>query len=96
MTTREQIENVMKNITSLLIDKNADYGDSFRNEGIISQGLSPSERLTVRIDDKIERMRNLAILPDEITEVNESVNDTIHDLIGYLVLLLILRNEAEF
>jgi hypothetical protein len=69
-------------IKQLLLEKNANYGDSALDPVRIFSKASPVEQLLVRIDDKISRIQRGAGLigTDE---------DVINDLIGYLVLLKI-------
>lgn len=65
-------------IKAMLLEKNAAYGNSALDPlRIFSQG-SPAEQIRVRIDDKLSRLARGHVFGDE---------DTILDLIGYLVLL---------
>lgn len=72
-------------IATLLIAKNKAYGDSALNPVRIFSKASRIEQLNVRIDDKISRIQRGTDFGDE---------DTVRDLIGYLVLRLIAE-ESE-
>lgn len=81
-------ENVRRHtdkIATLLIAKNKAYGDSALNPVRIFSKASRIEQLNVRIDDKISRIQRGTDFGDE---------DTVRDLIGYLVLRLIAE-ESE-
>jgi len=75
----------MEDIRALLIEKNRSYGNSALAPVRIFSSASPTEALLVRIDDKLSRVSRGSEFPGE---------DTIRDLIGYLVLLLVAR-ESE-
>lgn len=65
-------------IAELLINKNKSYGSSYSNPINIFSKADPKEQLYIRIDDKLNRIK----------KGNEYASeDTILDLIGYLVLL---------
>jgi hypothetical protein len=77
----EQVKQVLNEIETLLISKNAKYGNSALEPlGVFSQ-LSAKQGLLVRIDDKLKRIKNGSLEKDD--------EDVINDLIGYLVLLKI-------
>lgn len=71
-------------IADLLINKNISYGSSFDTPINVFSRASAQEQLFVRIDDKINRIKKGKEYASE---------DTILDLIGYLVLLRIVNNE---
>jgi hypothetical protein len=78
---KEKIENTCDSIKQLLIDKNAKYGNSALNPVRVFSKASTTEQLLVRIDDKLSRIKTTGMeAPDE---------DTLNDLIGYLILLKI-------
>jgi len=93
MSDQELIKETMTEVTDLLLRKNRDYGSSFRKPGILSGALDAKSKLLVRIDDKLERFANLFEKGTDGDVPDESVTDTVTDLIGYFVLLLILLNE---
>lgn len=70
-------------IKSLLLQKNADYGNAaFEPKRIFSQS-DAVEQIKVRIDDKLSRISN---------QSEKSIDeDTVMDLVGYLVLLRVAQ-----
>lgn len=86
METRDLIIEVSTEVTNLLLEKNNAYGDSALNPvGIFSQG-NAVDSLCARIDDKLMRIKSRGI--------TDQTEDTIQDLIGYLILLKIaIRQE---
>jgi hypothetical protein len=81
----QSVHRVTGKIADLLIAKNKAYGDSALNPVRIFSKASRIEQLNVRIDDKISRIQRGTDYGDE---------DTVRDLIGYLVLRLIAE-ESE-
>lgn len=80
MNTQIEIENTCNEIKQLLLEKNRKYGDSALNPVRIFAESDATEQLKVRIDDKLNRLKNLQ---------EDETEDTITDLIGYLILLKI-------
>ncbi len=80
----QDVTEVCAGIANLLIKKNQAYGNSALEPiGIFSRS-NAIEQLNVRIDDKINRIAKGSEYPGD---------DTITDLIGYLILLKIARKE---
>lgn len=79
--TRKAIVNTCNGIRDLLLEKNAKYGDSALNPKRVFSEADPIEQIKVRIDDKISRIQT--------TGFSAADEDTLQDLIGYLVLLKI-------
>lgn len=73
---QEAIIQECDNISNMLLAKNRQYGDSAMNPLRIFSRADAAEQLRVRIDDKLSRI--LRGIGDE--------EDTVGDLIGYLVL----------
>jgi hypothetical protein len=70
----------------MLLAKNKAYGDSAINPLRVFSSADPAEQLRVRIDDKLSRLAR--------GEQKEQVpEDTVRDLIGYLVLLLVATSD---
>ena len=84
--TEESIELVMSGIQKMLIEKNRAYGDSALEPVRMFSKNDNIEQLYVRIDDKLSRVQRGHEYPGD---------DTIFDLIGYLVLLLIAKERNE-
>jgi hypothetical protein len=78
--TQTEIVIACNEIKDLLLDKNRKYGDSALNPVRIFSKSDSAEQLKVRIDDKLNRLKNLQ---------EDETEDTITDLIGYLILLKI-------
>ena len=73
-------------VIELLVSKNQAYGDSALNPANIFAKGNAVENLCCRIDDKLMRIKNRGIGVD--------TEDTVQDLIGYLILLKVaLRKE---
>lgn len=82
----EHLDKVINNISTLLKIKNQAYGNSALKPANIFSKLNATEALCSRIDDKLMRISNKGI--------NDQTEDTINDLIGYL-LLLVMALERE-
>ena len=82
MDTQTHIGLICDEVKELLIDKNKKYGDSALNPSRIFSKATPIDQILVRIDDKLNRIKQGAglLANDE---------DVLLDLIGYLVLLKI-------
>jgi hypothetical protein len=84
--TEQQINAVCNQIKTLLLLKNKAYGDSALDPVRIFSKNDSLDGLLVRIDDKLSRIKN--------TGVTSATEDTLMDLIGYLVLLKIQLNKS--
>lgn len=82
MNTAELITKKVKEIETLLLEKNRKYGDSALNPCRIFSKADAVEQIKVRIDDKLKRLQN---------EQNDEDEDVVKDLVGYLVLLMIAK-----
>ncbi len=81
------VDDVLREIAQLLVSKNKKYGNSALEPSRIFSHAHPVEQIKVRIDDKLSRIRNgNGELSDE---------DTVMDLMGYLVLLKIATKEVN-
>jgi len=85
---KDKIEATCDSIKQLLIDKNAKYGNSALNPVRVFSKADNQEQLLVRIDDKLSRIARGAGM-DGVDE------DTLNDLIGYLILLKIAKNDTR-
>jgi len=86
MNSQRDIEVTIEEIRDLLITKNNAYGNSALEPiNVFSKG-SAVDSLCARIDDKLARIKNSGL--------NDVTEDTLLDLSGYMVLLIIAkRNE---
>ncbi len=82
----KQITEVLKGMDSLLQYKNKKYGNAALEPLGIFSKLTGDEGIRVRLDDKIQRIKN---------SKEHSKND-ISDLIGYLVLLSVNKDWKDF
>ena len=74
-----QLDAILTEIGELLKSKNRAYGNSALKPAKIFSQLDATESLCSRIDDKLMRIKNRGI--------NDATEDTVDDLIGYLLLL---------
>tara|TARA_A100001515_G_C4416243_1_gene158842 strand:- start:87 stop:467 length:381 start_codon:yes stop_codon:yes gene_type:complete len=85
--TEQLIEEMCESMKDLLIQKNRDYGDSATNPSSVFSSGSPIDSLCARIDDKLMRIQNKGI--------NDKTEDTVSDLIGYLILLKVAMHKER-
>ena|ERR1700722_12219245 len=71
-------------IKALLLAKNLKYGNSAISPLNIFSHTAATEQIRVRIDDKLSRIRNMGTLAEASGAITDE--DTVKDLIGYLVL----------
>lgn len=83
-TFSTDVEHTLSQIEDMLIQKNQAYGNSALDPVRVFSKMDTKEQLLVRIDDKLSRIARGSTFPGE---------DTIDDLIGYLVLLKIAMKE---
>jgi len=86
LSTKELIINTSTDVMNLLLEKNAAYGDSALDPVSIFSRGNAVDSLCARIDDKLMRIKSKGITP--------STEDTVQDLIGYLILLKIAHQQA--
>ena len=82
----QSLKNYLKEIGTLLIQKNRKYGNAALNPCRIFSKTNKVEQLLVRCDDKLNRIKN---------RQNDEDEDPIKDLIGYLILILVCFNIEE-
>lgn len=80
----------VKSLAETLSAKNADYGNSF-DRGIELYGATG---MTLRISDKVHRMQTL-MRSANTPRVDESLQDTLVDILGYLVLTFTYKEEGR-
>jgi hypothetical protein len=81
----QEIADACDEIKTLLLSKNVAYGNSALSPIRIFSKAETNEQLYVRIDDKLNRLKNNQSYPGD--------ND-IDDLIGYLVLLKVANQRS--
>ena len=89
MKTSDLIKEVAREIVTLLLKKNADYGDTANHPPQIFSKLTAKEGILARIDDKLSRIKKLGF--DNPTQSE----DTLKDLIGYIILLKVQIVKEE-
>ena len=82
-----QIVAAIDKIKKLLLKKNDAYGDSALSPLSIFSSASAEDGIRQRIDDKLKRIKNVGLSDD--------TEDTLLDLAGYLVLLMIARDDRN-
>lgn len=82
----EEVRDICDELADVLISKNESYGNSALDPLRIFSKASVIEQLRVRVDDKLSRIFRGAEYQDE---------DTVLDLTGYLVLLLIAERKEQ-
>lgn len=87
MDTKQKIKDTCGRVYKLLSEKNEAYGDSAVNPLNIFNKGSATESLCARIDDKLARIKNKGL--------GDATEDTLMDLCGYLILLMIAREEEQ-
>jgi hypothetical protein len=86
--SQQKIAATCDAVKSLLLEKNAKYGDSALNPRRIFSRADAVEQILVRVDDKLSRMGATGFVAAD--------EDTLQDLIGYLILLKVaLGNTPE-
>lgn len=85
MKTEEKIAIACDQIKALLIEKNRKYGDSAMSPMRIFSKADSQEQIKVRIDDKLNRIMN---------QQADDIEDSVTDLIGYLILLKISKQNG--
>lgn len=85
VTTEWRIRQRYSDLADLAVEKNRSYGDSCLHPLRVLSDLPAEAGIRVRIDDKIGRLQNQ---PGAFGE------DTIKDLIGYLVLLTLAEEDG--
>jgi len=83
---QEKIKKKCEDLKNLLLSKNASYGNSVFERGVVFD-VDPIYAIKARINDKINRLKN-----------NDSTFDSendLQDLTGYLILLQVIIEESE-
>jgi|TARA_R110000824_G_scaffold16083_4_gene67092 hypothetical protein len=87
-TTEYFIKKVSEEVTELLLRKNKAYGDTANKPPQIFSKLSAKEGILARIDDKLSRIKTVGL--------NDETEDTMLDLIGYLILYRVQVKKEVF
>lgn len=85
--SKDKIKDVSARVYKMLAEKNDAYGNSALEPiNIFSKG-DAVQSLCARIDDKLARIKNRGM--------NDATEDTLFDLCGYLILLIIAKEESN-
>jgi hypothetical protein len=84
--SQNKIANVVDSLKEFLLEKNKRYGDIALNPAHVFSKETASNSIKIRMDDKLNRIRNSDILRK---------NDVV-DLAGYLVLLMVAEDWIDF
>ena len=88
MNTRNRIKKKCKQLEDLLLSKNAKYGNSALDPLNVFSSANAVAGIKMRIDDKLKRIKNAGLV--------DATEDTVQDLAGYLILLMIAKeNESN-
>ncbi len=82
-----QIKEVTNQLQELLIKKNRAYGNSALEPLNVFSSQNAVDSLCARLDDKLSRIKNKGL--------HDKTEDTLFDLAGYLILLIIAKNEQD-
>lgn len=88
---QDSLAELCDKLKTTLLNKNRNYGNSAFRTPLLASNVSPQEALLVRLSDKIARLETL--LRGEPDRVQEPLEDTIFDIAGYCILLLIERAQ---
>ena len=87
MSTKDSIREVCRQVEDLLVSKNEAYGDAALHPLNVFSKLGAEDGIKVRLDDKLKRIQNSGL--------SDATEDTLLDVVGYLILLIIKRNESH-
>ena len=87
MSTRNKILSKCKQLQDLLLQKNAKYGNSALEPLNVFSKSNAVAGIKMRIDDKLKRIKNAGLV--------DATEDTLQDLAGYLILLMIARDNES-
>ena len=83
----QQIIETTNELRNLLLRKNKAYGNSALEPLNVFSNQNAVDSLCARLDDKLSRIKNKGL--------NDKTEDTLFDLAGYLILLIIAKNEQD-
>ena len=90
--TENKINSICNELATVLKEKNKNYGDSF-SKTVDEYGKAV---MLIRIQDKLNILKQLIILNNNCDNSEESIEDTFLDIAGYAVLAKIyLQNNKK-
>ncbi len=81
---KNKLNDVLVEIELMLTEKNRKYGNSALEPINIFSKLDKIEQLKISIDHKLKRIQN---------QQSDDIEDSVNDLIGYLILLKMAKIE---
>ena len=87
MNTESKIKSKCKSLEKLLLSKNEAYGNSALEPLNVFSEANAVAGIKMRIDDKLKRIKNAGLV--------DATEDTLKDLAGYLILLMIAKDNAS-
>lgn len=91
--TQARIVAECEGIKSLLLSKNSKYGNSAANPAQIFSQTNALDQIAIRCDDKLSRIRNMGGLLRVLHDAKHVEEDTVLDLIGYLLLARVVHKQ---
>ena len=76
---------ILNSILDVVERKNHDYGCSVFRKPVCAESVSVEDAIKVRLSDKFNRFETL--YTGELEKIEESITDTVFDMVGYLFLL---------
>lgn len=80
----KKVDKICEEIATLLKEKNKSYGNAALDPIRVFSKLDSYQQLLVRIDDKLSRIKR---------GNNKFQEDTVRDLVGYLILVMIAERS---
>jgi hypothetical protein len=88
MNYKPLIEAQYKSMCEKQISKNEDYGNSaFEDIEVLGRKIPAIDACLSRMSDKIKRLQSKELM------VDETMDDTLVDLVGYIVIYNILKSK---
>jgi hypothetical protein len=87
------IARVGVEVIELLLRKNRNYGGSVFTVPILAPDVDVDTAIRVRMSDKVARLQTL--LKGDTDLVDESIDDTFADLLGYIILLIAYKRDQK-
>jgi len=87
MSTRDSIEKKCRELKELLLRKNDAYGNSALEPLGVFSSCGASASIKIRLDDKLKRIANAGVVED--------TEDTLIDIAGYIILLMIAKDNES-
>jgi hypothetical protein len=84
----QSIHEIADEIADLVISKQKDYGP----KNILNSPFGAEHGIIVRLYDKVARIVNL--INKEQDALNESLEDSFKDIVGYALIALMVRRET--